>query len=143
MRRLPGGLQFLLAAVVVSATLIPRTSLAQGREEYRSTADLTLVLQDALSAIEDKEAKVLRVVFPAGWVGERHYHTGDVFVYVLKGRFAVDVEGEQRQTFDPGEVYHEALNKVMQARNLSTTEPTELILFQVGDENEPLMIRAK
>lgn len=141
MRRLPGDLQFLLAAVVVSA--IPQTSLAQEREEYRSTADLTLVLQDSLSAIEDKEAKVLRVVFPAGWVGERHYHTGDVFVYVLKGRFAVDVEGEQRQTFGPGEVYHEALNKVMQARNLSTNEPTELILFQVGDEGEPLMIRAK
>ena len=81
--------------------------------------------------------------FPPGWVGGRHYHTGDVFVYVLEGTFVVDVEGEERQTFGPGQVYHEALNRVMQARNLSTAERTKILVFQVGDKGVPQMIKAR
>ena len=54
-----------------------------------------------------------------------------------------NVEGEERQSFGPGEVYHEALNRVMQARNLSTTERTKILSFQVGDKGEPLMIKAR
>lgn len=136
-------LYFVLSGIVAIAISIPGISVAQEHgEEYRSTAEVTPILRDTLFAIEGKEAQVMRVVFPAGWVGERHYHTGDVFVYVLKGQFVVDVEGEERKTFGPGQVYHEALETVMQARNLSTTEPTEVVLFQVGEPGEPLMIRA-
>jgi quercetin dioxygenase-like cupin family protein len=113
------------------------------REEYVSTAKQDIVLHDDLKAVPGSEAYVLAVEFPAGWVGERHYHTGDVFVYVLEGEFVVDVEGEGRLTFGPGEVYHESLNTVMQARNPRTDVATKAILFQVGKEGEPLMIRAE
>lgn len=116
---------------------------AEKREEYKSTAKQTKVLQDDLAVIKGKEANIIAVEFPPGWVGERHYHTGDVFVYVQEGRFIVDVEGEERKSFGPGEVYHEAVNKVMQARNGSQTKPTKVILFQVGDKGEPLMIKAE
>jgi quercetin dioxygenase-like cupin family protein len=113
------------------------------KEEYKSTAKQVKVLQDDLVVIEGKEVNILAVEFPPGWVGEKHYHTGDVFVYVQEGNFIVDVEGEGRRNFGAGEVYHEAVNKVMQARNISTTTPTKVLLFQVGNKGEPLMYMAE
>ena len=96
------------------------------------------MLKEDLVALPGKEATVMELELPAGWVGEKHYHTGDVFVYVQEGRFVVDVEGQGRKSFDPGQVYHEAVNTSMQARNMSTSGRTRLLLFQVGNKGEPL-----
>ncbi len=135
-------LAFSLIFLAVCGLVYPAASWAQEREEYVTTGEVTTVLQDSLFAIEGKEVNIHMTEFPPGWVGGRHYHTGDVFVYVLEGTFVVDVEGEERQTFGPGQVYHEALNRVMQARNLSTAESTKILVFQVGDKGELLMIKA-
>ncbi len=99
-----------------------------------------ILLQDPLYALPGKQAHLLRIEYPPGWVGQRHYHTGDVFLYVLSGGFTVDVDGAKRTTIRAGESYHEALNKVMQARNASTTEATTILLFQVGDEGERMTV---
>jgi len=61
----------------------------------------------------------------------------------VSGEFVVDVEGQGRKQFRSGEVYHEAVNTTMQARNPSAMEPTTLILFQMAAKGEPLMIVAK
>lgn len=111
------------------------------REEYKPIAEVTEILRDELAAIEG-EVTVLRVEVRPGWIGERHYHTGDVLVYVLEGKFIVDIDGEGRKVFGPGQVYHEAVNTVMQARNGSATERATIVIFQVGDKGEPLMIKA-
>ncbi len=143
MQRALLGIRFALISGVACGLLHPQLSSAQEREEYVTTGEVTTLLQDSLFAIEGKEVNILMTEFPPGWVGGRHYHTGDVFVYVLEGTFVVDVEGEERQTFGPGQVYHEALNRVMQARNLSTAEPTKILVFQVGNKGELLMIKAR
>jgi quercetin dioxygenase-like cupin family protein len=112
-------------------------------QEYRTTAKQETVLQSDLVSVPGKEGTVLRVELPPGWIGDWHYHTGDVFVYVLSGEFEVDVEGQGRKRFGPGQVYHEAVNTTMQARNPNATQRAELVLFQVGVKGEPLMFRAK
>jgi quercetin dioxygenase-like cupin family protein len=132
-----------IAACTVAADGAEREPQKAVREEYKGPKDRTTVLRDDLVVIPGKEVNILRVEFPAGLIGERHYHTGDVFVHVLEGEFVVDVDGKGRKAFGPGQVYHEAVNKVMQARNPSTTQRTKVILFQVGDKGEPLMIKAK
>lgn len=134
------GMNLLLGAALPVTIAAQEQPSAELREEYVSTAPHESVLRDELAAIPGKEAHILRFELPAGWVGERHYHTGDVFVYVVEGEFVVDVENEGRKTFAAGDVYHEAVNTVMQARNASTTAATEIIVFQVGDPGEPLMI---
>jgi quercetin dioxygenase-like cupin family protein len=111
-------------------------------QEYRTTAQQQTVLTGDLVSMPGKEGTVLRIELPAGWVGGWDYHTGDVFVYVISGEFVVDVESQGRKQFRPGEVYHEAVNTAMQARNPSTKERTTLILFQVGGKGEPLMLVA-
>jgi quercetin dioxygenase-like cupin family protein len=112
-------------------------------QEYRTTAAQDIVLKSDLVSVPGKEGTVLRIELPVGWVGGWHYHTGDVFVYVISGEFVVDVEGQGRKQFRPGEVYHEAVNTTMQARNPSTAKRTSLILFQIGGKGEPLMLVAK
>lgn len=146
--------RFTLAAAVtifVTALAAPFNILVaeegqakEPRQEYiPTTAQTTEILRDELAVIAGKEANIRAVAFPPGWVGERHYHTGDVFIYVQQGKFVVDVEGEGRKTFGPGEVYHEAVNTVMQARNGARGKTTRFLLFQIGDKGEPLMIKAK
>ncbi len=132
-----------LAAISSQSLLAEENKESGKKEEYKSTAKQTEILQDDLAMIDGKEVNIIAIEFPPGWVGEKHYHTGDVFVYVREGTFVVDVEGEGRKSFSPGKVYHEAVNKVMQARNGSQTSPTKVFLFQVGNKGEPLMIKAE
>ena len=134
------------SGLLLIATMGMTTTAAiwpQERQEYRTTATQQEVLKSDLVSVPGKEGTVLKVELPAKWVGDWHYHTGDVFVYVISGEFVVDVDGQGRKSFGPGQVYHEAVNTRMQARNPSTRRPTALILFQVGGKGEPLMLIAK
>ena len=47
-------------------------------QEYRTTAKQETVLQSELVSVPGKEGTVLRVELPPGWIGDWHYHTGDV-----------------------------------------------------------------
>jgi quercetin dioxygenase-like cupin family protein len=131
-----------LIACLFRSTLAAQVAQAP-RQEYVTTAKQEMVLKSALVSLPGKEGTVLRVELPGGWVGDWHYHTGAVFVYVVSGQFMVDAEGQARKQFGPGEVYHEAVNTTMQARNPRSEEPTTLILFQIGGKDEPLMLLAQ
>lgn len=138
----------LTGAVALAIAGLPKDVAAQEealddeRVEYVSTADATELLHDDLAAFDGGEVRVYTFDFPAGWIGDWHYHTGDVFVYVMEGELIIEPAGEDRVTIGPGEVYHEAVDQLMQARNGSATRPTRVLLFQVGAAGEPLMIRA-
>ncbi len=125
-----------IAILLVVAVFVSRTTAQE-------KSNVTMLLNEEMFSIPGKEVAIQRAEYPAGWAGERHYHTGDIFVYVLEGQFVVDLDGGKRVTIDPGEVYHEAVNKVMQARNGSTKEPVTVILFQVGDRGKPRVILSK
>ena len=125
-----------LAAVAAISVL----AAAQGdRDRPSGRSDTRYLMSEDLFAIPGKQGHVLHLKLPPGWVGMRHTHTGDVFVYVLSGEFGVDVEGK-RLSFSAGEVYHEAVNTVMQARNLYAGKATEILLFQVGEKGKPLTV---
>ncbi len=79
---------------------------------------------------------------PAGFVGGKHFHPGDVFVYVLEGALTVETEKGVR-TVAAGELYPEVAGMVMVGKNLSTSVATKLLVFQVGDTGKPMMIKAK
>ena len=125
-----------LAAIAVASS--PATATAQG-DRPSGRSDTRYLMSEDLFSIPGKQGHVLHLNLPPGWIGARHHHTGDVFVYVLSGEFGVDVEGK-RMTFTPGKVYHEAVNTVMQARNMYADKPTEVLLFQVGDKGQPLTV---
>jgi quercetin dioxygenase-like cupin family protein len=131
----------LLTAIVVGATGFQAASA--GEHEYKPKANVTSLLQTALAGVEGKTVIIKHFDIPPGFVGGKHYHPGPVFVYVLEGEFTIETEEVGRQTFKAGELYQEPVRRPMRGRNLSTTNALKLLVFQVGDEGKPMMIKVK
>ena len=79
---------------------------------------------------------------PAGWIGGKHYHPGHVFVYVLEGSITFTFDNAPSRTVKAGEIYYETPNDRMLAKNASASEGLKLIVFQVGTQGKPMMIKA-
>ncbi len=110
--------------------------------EYKPKAEVKPLYEGALSGVDGKTVIIKHFTLPVGFVGGKHFHPADVFVYVLEGEFTVETEKGKR-TFTAGELYPEVPGMVMRAKNLSATGPTKILVFQVGDTGKPMMIKAK
>lgn len=111
-------------------------------EEHISKAQKKVLHQASLPGVEGKEMTVAHFAFSPGFVGGKHMHPGPVFVYVLEGELTVDL-GSETKTFKAGELYAEDIDTAMVAKNLSTTDDLEILVFQVGDIGKPMMIKVK
>lgn len=132
-----------LCAAVLVLTMAPLGGFtAAAGEEYKSKAKKAKLLSGELRAFQGMEANMIRFQFPPSYVGGRHYHTGDVFVYVEQGSFVVETD-EGTQTFEAGTVYHETPNVSMVARNGSSEEGAVIVVFQVGKSGEPIMTKSE
>ncbi|MCI0483178.1 MAG: cupin domain-containing protein [candidate division NC10 bacterium] len=120
-----------------------RSLHAQQKQEYVPKAETVKLVETSLHGEPGKKVQIRYSKLPPGYVGEKHYHSGPVFVYILNGNFAIDEAGKSRQIFQAGQVYQEPVGKTMQARNLSTGEPTEILIFQVYGEGEALMYKVE
>ena len=112
-------------------------------QEYKPKAKTTTLVESPLAGVEGKTVIIKHFELPPGHVGGKHFHPGPVFVYVLEGKLTIDTENIGRRTISAGELYQEPIGKAMQARNLSATEPTKIIVFQVGDEGKPMMVKTE
>lgn len=138
-------LKLTLSGVLVGSFLVLGfgKNLAQaGQEAYVPEVKKSSLTKTPLFGVENREVLVERYEFPPGFATARHTHPGPVFVYVIQGELAVDVEGEERQVVKTGELYQEPINRVMQGRNMSTTDPLHIVVFQVNEPGKPLMIKA-
>ena len=133
---------FVLMGVMVVGAIGVQGLRAQ-EKEYKPKAKVTPLVHKDLPGVEGKEVLIRHFEFPPGFVGGSHYHPGPVFVYVLEGELTIDTAEEGRQTFKAGEVYEEPIRRVMQGRNLSTSNPTKIVVFQVGEKGKPMMIKSK
>ena len=130
-------------AVTLGMASVPSVH-AQEQEEYISKAKATKLLHTPLAGAQGKEVHIVHFSAPPGFVGGKHSHPGPAFVYILEGQLTIEVEGMEPVTLGPGDVYAEPVgNKVMQAQNRSSTHGVKLVVFQVGDEGKPLMVKAE
>src|SRR5215510_13363359 len=132
------GVTFLLIEAIAAGTFDAFAVSAQEKEVYVPAADLKTLLDKPLRGVEGQHVTILHGTFPTGWVGGKHYHSGPVYVYVLEGSFTVDEQGKPRQTITAGQLYEEPIGTLMQARNVSASEPLKILLFQVNRHGEPL-----
>lgn len=133
---------YIIGASAVAIALAAPPASAASEEEYVSKAEMKSLYQSELPTMEGKEMIVREFTLPPGYVGGRHQHPGPVFVYVLEGELTIETESGT-QTFQAGELYPEPLNAAMQAQNVSTSEPTRLLVFQVGDVGKPMMLKVE
>ncbi len=139
MKKTKLGLALALAGVL---SLGAAFSLDVQAAEYKPKAVAKSLYKGALNGVDGKTVIVKHFTFPAGFVGGKHFHPADVFVYVLEGAFTVETEKGKR-TVPAGELFPEVPGMVMRVRNLSTSVPTKIVVFQVGDTGKPMMIKAK
>ena len=135
-----------IAAAVGTVAFLSTVSLlsAQETNEYKApgATKTEMIHQMGLAAGENLEARAIRFELPPGHQGGRHHHPGDLIVYIESGSLTVELEDGTR-TYHAGEAFYETPGQVMRATNESTSEDTVLVVFQVGTQGEPLMIKAE
>jgi quercetin dioxygenase-like cupin family protein len=110
--------------------------------EDKPKAEVTSLYEGALSDVEGKSVIVKHFTLPAGFVGGKHFHPGDVFVYVLEGELTFETESGTI-TIREGELYQETPGMVMVGKNLSTSAAAKTVVFQVGDTGKPMMVKVE
>ncbi len=98
--------------------------------------------EGALTGVDGKTVIIKHFSLPAGFVGGKHFHPADVFVYVLEGELTVETE-KGVLTISAGEIYPEVPGMVMGVKNVSADNTTKIVVFQVGETGTPMMIKAK
>lgn len=142
MHRFAIVIYILVAASVMASAIGVDAARAANSEEYKSPGSIKkLLLKEPLHGIKGEQVTFLDVTFPPGWVGGKHYHTGPVYVYVLKGTFVIEEKGKDPQTLSAGTLYREPIGNPMLAHNASTSEAAEVLVVQIGPKDEPLMIK--
>ncbi len=112
--------------------------------EYKPKVEVKVksLHEGTLTGVDSKTVIIKHFTLPAGHVGGKHFHPGDVFVYVLEGELTIETE-KGMLTVPAGELYPEVPGMVMRGKNLSTSVPAKVLVFQVGDTGKPMMIKAE
>lgn len=130
-------------ASVCAAMFLNVTSLQSAeKQEYKPKVASKTFFSGKLDGLAGKKTVIKEFTLPPGYQGGAHYHPAHVFVYVVEGELSIDVPGMPRQTFKAGEFYREKVGQVMVGGNASTTKPTKIVVFQIGDADKPMMIKA-
>lgn len=140
------ALVFAIGLAVVGAVAVGTLGIRAGKaaeKEYRPKVTVKTLVQESLAGVKGKRVIIKHFSVPPGYVGGKHSHTGSVYVYVLEGALTIEVKGQGTRTVPAGGVYNEPLGRVMRARNLSAKGWTRFVVFQIGDEDKPMMIKAK
>lgn len=123
--------RFLMCASVLA---IPAAaSLAQDAPITR-----TELQRVPLSDMPGHEGVLYKAVIAPGGAAAKHMHPGDEFVYVLSGTLIVEPEGADPVTLRAGDSTYQEKGKPHSARNGSTTEPIEALVFVLSEVGQPL-----
>ena len=110
--------------------------------EYKLKVETKSLYQGALTGVDGKTVIIKQFTVPPGFVSGKHFHPGDVFIYVVEGEITVETE-KGTVTARAGELIPEVPGMVMRGKNASTSKPAKFVAFQVGDTGKPMMIKAK
>lgn len=135
--------KFVLAVALTGlVSLGTAYSLEVQAAEYKPKAEVKTLHEGALAGVDGKTVIIKHFTVPAGFVGGKHFHPGNVFVYVLEGEITVETD-KGSLTVRAGELYPEVPGMVMRAKNQSTSVPAKFVVFQVGETGKPMMVKAK
>ena len=100
------------------------------------------LLQQPLADRVGQEVSVIKITTAPGATAGAHQHNGPVFAYLLKGEVESQVDPDPPRVYRSGDVFYEApMHTHRFYRNLSKTEPAELLVFSVRKMGEPFSVR--
>ena len=116
---------------------------AQEQQEQVPKEKITSLLKTTLAGTKGKEVNIVHISVPPGFVTEKHFHPGQLFIYVLEGAVTIEMEGDAPLKLGPGDVVEEPPGRSMVGKNLSSTHGAKLLVFQIGEKGKPLTVKAK
>lgn len=114
---------------------------AAAQSEYKPKIET--LFDGPLDAVPGMQVVIKHFAVPPGFVGGRHFHTGQVFVYVLEGGFVVEMEDGAPLTLKPGDLFQEPLGRVMRGKNLSADDGAKFVVFQIGETGKPMVVKVE
>lgn len=133
----PGRRRAALLATLLAAVLAPAA-----HAQAPGQAAPTLVLKESVLQMprsETQEVRVLTASFKPGDKTVFHTHRSPVTVYVLEGRFTLDLEGRAPVTLSAGQAFVEPPNVKMTGYNQSASEPLRVVIFYVSEPGTPFL----
>ena len=131
---------------LLAAAILAGMATSQGlraAEPQAPEATITPLLKMAVAGVDGKEVIIAHLNAPPGFVSSKHFHPGQVFIYVLEGAVTIEMEGDAPLKLGPGDVFQETPGRPMVGRNLSSTHGFKVVVFQIGDTGKPLMVKAE
>ena len=125
----------LLRLLLTSGFLLLAGNLSLGQD---SPVTRTELQRAEVSDIPGREGVMYKAVIVPGGKGAKHTHPGDEFIYVLKGTLIVEADGAAPLTLKAGDSGHLPKGNPHSARNGSTTEPVEVLVFLISEAGKPL-----
>jgi quercetin dioxygenase-like cupin family protein len=122
-----------LAVATSMLILLDNASIAQNSPITR-----TELQRNTLSNISGQQGVMYKAVIVPGGKAPKHTHPGDEFLYVLKGTLIVEAEGKAPLTLNAGDSLYQMKGMPHTARNGSTTEPAEALVFLIVGYGMPL-----
>jgi quercetin dioxygenase-like cupin family protein len=98
----------------------------------------TILHQKDLEGVAGREVIMYRAEIVPGGAAGRHYHPGPELVYVVEGALLLEPDGQSPITLKAGESAHMPAKHIHNAKNDSTTQPTKVLVFLVGEKGQPL-----
>ena len=114
---------------------------AAAQSEYKQKAET--LFDGPLAAVPGMQLVIKQFTVPPGFVGGKHFHPGQVFVYVLEGGFSVEMGEDAPLVLNPGELFQEPPGRVMRVKNPSADEWARFVVFQIGEAGKPMMVKAE
>ena len=136
-------LSSVLAGTVAAGMATSQGLRAQGQQEQVPTEKITPLLKTTLAGMEGKEVSIVHISAPPGFVTAKHFHPGQVFIYVLEGAVTIEMEGDAPLKLGPGDILHELPGQSMVGKNLSSTHGAKIVVFHIGDKGKPLMVKVE
>lgn len=103
------------------------------------SAEIEQLITRDLHNLDNKTGDMIIVTYAPGESSMPHRHNAHTFVYVLKGRVAMQVDGGEILTLSAGQTFYESPEDIhVVSRNASDTEPAEILVFSVREKGTPL-----
>ncbi len=132
-----------LASAIAVAIVTNQSLRAHESQTQVPNEKVTPLLKTPLNGVDGKEVNILHIAVSPGFQTSKHYHPGQLFIYVVEGAVTIELDGQPPVKFGPGDVFEEPPGKLMVGKNLSSTHGARLIVFQIGDKGKPLLIDKK
>ena len=97
-------------------------------------------LTGAVTESDGTDVLVREAFFPVGWTAPRHYHNGNLFLYIVEGEFEVTLDGEETKIYKAGDAMQMRAGVEMDARNPSDSLNLKIAVFQVGKPDDPFVV---